>query len=132
MAAPSLTSRVKIQMTVSEDSTGKDILFQRQDGTYVDQDRADLTEVSTGTLTLASSASYTDIPIGGITTIKQIYIECDATALNIKLNGSGAIACSTVSGDRFKLYLDANHTTTPAISQTTGSNMLVHYCLVGT
>ena len=85
---------------------------------------ASYTEKSKGTLPLASSAAYTSIPYGGITTATYLRIK-STTALNVKLNAGSQVLAGVTD------FIMAGTTTAATVSQSSGAAVSVDYEVYG-
>lgn len=85
---------------------------------------ASYTERNVGTLTLASGASYTALPFGGVSSATYVRVS-STTALSVKVNGGSEIITNV------KDFICAGTFTALSVSQSSGSSCDVSYEIYG-
>jgi hypothetical protein len=85
---------------------------------------ATYTESSKGILTLATGASYTALPFGGVSSATYVRVS-STTALSVKLNGGSEIIADV------KDFISAGTFTAIGVSQSSGASCDVEYEFYG-
>ena len=85
---------------------------------------ASYTERNKGTITVASSASYTALPFGGVSSATYIRIS-STTAFSLKINGGTEIIASV------KDFICAGTFTAASVAQVSGAAVDIDYAFYG-